>query len=37
MAMNAQIVDFWLKPVRGTLRKRLANYKWGELVPMKAN
>ena len=37
VAMKAKDVDVWLKPVGGTLRKRLENIKWGELVPMKAN
>ena len=33
VAMKAKIVDFWLKPVEGTLRKKLENYKWGNLCP----
>ena len=32
-AMKAKLVDFWLKPVGGTLRKRLENYEWGNLCP----
>ena len=33
MAMKAKIVEFLLKPVGGTPRKRLGNYKWGNLWP----
>ena len=31
--MKAKIVGFWLKPVGGTLRKRLENHEWRNLCP----
>ena len=33
VAMKAKLVDVWLEPVGGALRKRQENFKWGNLCP----